>query len=91
MEKPHDNTNAMPGEARGNIYYWKCDRPAALHGTAVPGAAQRAGDELQRRVAAMLAGRFGAAPADLRPGGGQGNHFIFRATIAEKDCIIRVE
>ncbi len=80
----------MAAETRNNIYYWKCDRPASLHGT-TGDAAQRAGDDLLRQVAVMLAGRFGAAPADLRPGGGQGNHFIFRATIAEKDCMIRTE
>lgn len=93
MENPDNSASApapSPDGTRSNIYYWKCDRPASLHGTAQD-AAQRGGDELQRQVAAMLARRFGAAAPDLRPGGGQGNHFIFRATIEGKDCMIRIE
>ena len=88
----NSNTSAKPARTapRSDIYYWKCDRPAALHGT-TQDIAQRSSEELQRQVAAMLERRFGAIPPDLRPGGGQGNHFFFRATIEGKDCMIRIE
>lgn len=80
----------MPAEPRSDIYYWKCDRPAFLHGTA-HAPEHRGSAEMQRLLAGILADRFGAAPGDLRGGGGQGNHFLFRATIAGKDCMIRIE
>ena len=93
-----DNTaipdNATSGAAsaspRAGIYYWKCDRPSALHGTE-QGSARRERPGLQQQVAAMLEKHFGGAPADLRPGGGQGNHIMFRATVNNLDCMIRLE
>ena len=83
-------TDRQFSDARADIYYWKCDRPAALHGTELGGARrERAG--LQQQIAAMLEKHFGGTPADLRPGGGQGNHIFFRATINNRDCMIRIE
>jgi len=83
-------TNPAPAHPRAGIYYWKCDRPASLHGTEQE-SGHRERPELLRQVAAMLEKHMGGVPADLRPGGGQGNHIIFRATIDNRDCMIRIE
>lgn len=75
---------------RLGIHYWKCDRPAAFHGTA-QGARRRTAAELQMPVRELLARHFGAAPDDLRDGGGQGNHLTFTAKVAGHDVFVRIE
>ncbi|AHF94432.1 hypothetical protein OPIT5_15725 [Opitutaceae bacterium TAV5] len=77
---------------RRDIYYWKCDRPAAFHGTGQDEARRQVHlASVEAHLAEILRRRFGATPPDLRPGGGQGNHLMFRATVAGRDCMIRVE
>ncbi|PTX91526.1 phosphotransferase [Opitutus sp. ER46] len=75
---------------RSQIYYWKCDRPAALHSVGQD-TATRERPDLQPGLAAALQRYFGAPAQDLRPAGGQGNHATFRATLGGRDSFIRVE
>lgn len=78
-------------QARRTIYYWKCDRPVAFHGTTQDASQREARAGLREQVEGLLERRFGGVPADLRPGGGQGNHMIYRATVQGLDCLIRIE
>ncbi len=72
---------------RSSIYYWKCDRPAAFHGT----------DENFRRSASegqlldLLRGRFPDQAVALRPAAGQGNHITWLATVAGTELFVRLE
>ena len=80
------STNAL----RRDIYYWKCDRPAAFHGTA-QGDARRPGPETEALVRAVVTRHFGQAPDALRDGGGQGNHRTFVATVDGREVFVRLE
>ncbi|MEI6232854.1 MAG: aminoglycoside phosphotransferase family protein [Planctomycetota bacterium] len=72
---------------RSSIYYWKCDRPAAFHGT----------DENFRRcvsesaLAGVLQERFPGTSVALRPAAGQGNHITWLATVNGTDIFVRIE
>lgn len=79
----------MPSTRR-DIYYWKCDRPAAFHGTA-QGDARRSNRETESLVRDLLTRHFGAPPTMLRDGGGQGNHLTFIATVGAHDVFVRIE
>lgn len=79
-------------EVRRGIYYWKCDRPAAFHGVESDAARREAHlAETRATLERILRARFGGVPSDLRTGGGQGNHLMFRATVEGRDCMIRIE
>lgn len=71
---------------RRAVYYWKCDRPAALHGVRRPAEARQEPMGLRE----LLADEFGS---DLRlhPAGGQGNHLTFRLEAADGVWFVRVE
>ena len=73
---------------RTDIYYWKCDRAAAFHGTSDYLLDQSA---LQAKLAAALARRFPGEVADLAVGCGQGNHRTFTATLGGRKVFIRTE
>ncbi|MFO1320957.1 MAG: aminoglycoside phosphotransferase family protein [Burkholderiales bacterium] len=75
---------------RHDIYYWKCDRPAAFHGTA-QGEQRRPLPETEAAVRRVVALTFGQSPEALRGGGGQGNHLTFIATVAGRDYFVRLE
>lgn len=79
----------MPSTRR-DIYYWKCDRPAAFHGTA-QGDARRPSRETESLVRDLLTRHFGVRPTTLRDGGGQGNHRTFAATLDAHDVFVRIE
>jgi aminoglycoside phosphotransferase (APT) family kinase protein len=79
----------MPSTRR-DVYYWKCDRPAAFHGT-VQGDARRPSQETESLVRDLLTRHFGRPPSILRDGGGQGNHQTFIATVAAHDVFVRIE
>lgn len=79
----------MPSTRR-DVYYWKCDRPAAFHGTA-QGDARRPSRETETLVRDLLNRHFGVPATTLRDGGGQGNHLTFVATVDEHDVFIRIE
>lgn len=74
--------------SRRDIYYWKCDRPAAFHNTAI-----RGGDagEVARQLEDAMRAHFAARAADVRPGNGQGNHLTFIAAVDGKAMFVRVE
>lgn len=72
---------------RNAIYYWKCDRPAALHGV------RRSAEECIGEpdgLRELLRARFGG-PCELEAGGGQGNHRTFRFQQNDHRYFVRVE
>jgi len=74
---------------RKDIHYWKCDRPAAFHGLQVQGG-EPLSLEQSEALATVVAESLGGE-VKLQPGGGQGNHQTFRATLGTKDVFVRVE
>ncbi len=80
---------------RSDIYYWKCDRPAAFHGLHGRAAAAASGptspdSALAIELADTLSRHFGERIV-LEPGVGQGNHATFNATIAGRAAFVRVD
>jgi fructosamine-3-kinase len=74
--------------SRRDIYYWKCDRPAAFHGT----ASRRERDVLiAQPLAVALREHFHAREIALQPAATQGNHMAFHAVIHGSPAFIRVE
>ena len=73
---------------RRDIYYWKCDRPAAFHGTAVRSEASTQIEPLLQRE---LQQHFDGEEVVLSPGCGQGNHLTWNADVGELSLFIRVE
>lgn len=74
--------------SRRDIYYWKCDRPAAFHGTALRGGENA---DLSGLLANALRDHFGGAEVALRPGSGQGNHLTFEADVDGRAMFVRIE
>jgi Ser/Thr protein kinase RdoA (MazF antagonist) len=72
---------------RRSIYYWKCDRPAAFHGTAL----HRDNPEVESQLEAAVRERFSERHVALRSAGGQGNHRTYFATIDDRKTFVRVE
>ena len=72
---------------RRSIYYWKCDRPAAFHGT---GENPR-NAALEGQLREVLHERFPGERLALWLAGGQGNHLTFRATLGAVECFVRLE
>lgn len=78
----------MSVHPRSTTYYWKCDRPAAFHGTN-----ERPRDDAQvmAQLGAALQARYPKLPLHLRAIASQGNHLTFQAALGDKDSFIRVE
>lgn len=74
--------------SRANIYYWKCDRPAAFHGTQVRTAADA---NLERQLQEELCRHFNVHSVELSAGTGQGNHLTWNAAVDGVPMFIRVE
>ncbi len=74
--------------SRRDIYYWKCDRPAAFHGTALRGGEDA---DVAGRLADALRETFGTSAVAVRPGAGQGNHVTFEADVDGRAMFVRVE
>jgi fructosamine-3-kinase len=74
--------------SRADIYYWKCDRPAAFHGLS-PSDADKA--QLETLLHEELARCFHTQAFTLKPGPGQGNHLTWVTDIGELPLFIRVE
>lgn len=72
---------------RAQTYYWKCDRPAAFHGTSGHGDLE----SIQRALQPILAAKFDCEGVILQPAGGQGNHLTFEAEIGGRALFVRVE
>lgn len=74
--------------SRRDIYYWKCDRPAAFHGMALRGT----GDgDLAGLLGDALRAHFRTSDVLLRPGAGQGNHVTFEADVDGRAMFVRIE
>lgn len=74
--------------SRLNIHYWKCDRPAAFHGTQTRGDADA---ETTNRLREELARHFDARSVELSAGAGQGNHLTWNADVDGRSMFVRVE
>jgi fructosamine-3-kinase len=74
--------------SRKDIYYWKCDRPAAFHGTQARGDAD---SNLAAQVEKELGRHFDTKNVVLSPGAGQGNHLTWNADVDGQPLFIRVE
>lgn len=74
--------------SRKNIYYWKCDRPAAFHGTQTRGEPDA---NVERLLREELRLHFHAKTIELSSGAGQGNHLTWNATIDGAAMFVRVE
>lgn len=74
---------------RDNIYYWKCDRPATLHGVGRD-ESKASGLSLVPALKALLSGHFPGLTS-LRPAGGKGNHHTYVLDYAEGRAFVRVE
>jgi aminoglycoside phosphotransferase (APT) family kinase protein len=78
---------------RAGIYYWKCDRAQALHGTTLTGA-ERDAPHAARLLTELLRAPLDAPDLELRPAGGQGNHLTFTAHaghVGGRTWFVRVE
>ena len=74
--------------SRRDIYYWKCDRPAAFHGTQARGDADA---QITRELEKELRRHFDTQNVVLSPGAGQGNHLTWNAEVDGTPLFIRVE
>lgn len=73
---------------RDTIYYWKCDRPAALHGVGTP--KERGHSPLLPRLQEMLEAAFHSSVV-LKPSGGSGNHHTYLLEHRAGVAFVRVE
>lgn len=74
--------------SRREIYYWKCDRPAAFHGTQ---ARADADQDIAGPLATELRRHFAVSEVALSPGVGQGTHLTWVAAVAGREMFLRVE
>lgn len=74
--------------SRRDIHYWKCDRPAAFHGTQLRGDADATvGQQLEEELRRY----FDTPNVVLRPGAGQGNHLTWTAEVDDRAMFVRME
>ena len=78
----------LASQDRTGIYYWKCDRAAAFHGTE---AVRPSNPLLQSQLKSALEKRFPGVTVELHPADGQGNHRTFRLTLERKPAFARTE
>lgn len=74
--------------SRRDIYYWKCDRPAAFHGT---GPRPRADEVSEAAIRFALEDHFHPETLTLSPAAGQGNHLTWNAEIDGAPVFLRIE
>lgn len=74
--------------SRRDIYYWKCDRPAAFHGTQTRGEADA---QIEQQLREALQQHFDTQAVSLSAGAGQGNHLTWNAQINGQPMFLRVE
>lgn len=74
--------------SRRDIHYWKCDRPAAFHGT---GSALRVDEVSDEAIRTALADHFHPDTLTLSPAAGQGNHLTWNAEIDGASAFLRIE
>lgn len=78
----------MTPHPRSQTFYWKCDRPAAFHGTD-----ERRRDQtgLERPLAEVLREAFPGSVVEVAPTPSQGNHLTFIAKIDGVERFVRVD
>lgn len=74
--------------SRRDIYYWKCDRPAAFHGT---GPRPRADEVSEDAIRSALQEFFNPGTLTLSPAAGQGNHLTWNTEIDGAPAFLRIE
>lgn len=74
--------------SRRDIYYWKCDRPAAFHGT---GPRPRGDEVSEEAIRSALVDHFHPDTITLSPAAGQGNHLTWNAEIDGVSAFLRIE
>lgn len=74
--------------SRSDIYYWKCDRPAAFHGTQTRGEPDA---RVESQLEKELQRHFNTKNVALSPGVGQGNHLTWNADVDGRAMFVRVE
>ncbi|MFA6959202.1 MAG: aminoglycoside phosphotransferase family protein [Opitutaceae bacterium] len=74
---------------RKDIYYWKCDRPAALHGVERK-EADAAGSDILPALTRLLTGHFPDL-GSLKPAGGKGDHRTYFLDYSGGRAFVRVE
>lgn len=75
--------------SRQGIYYWKCDRPAAFHGTSADRSTES--PRLISQLTEAISRRFPDHRVSLRPAHGQGNHHTFFLQLDDETAFVRVE
>jgi aminoglycoside phosphotransferase (APT) family kinase protein len=84
---PEPMVTAPMAHPRRSIYYWKCDRPAAFHGTGLV----RDSSAVEDQLGVVLRRHFPGKSLTLRSAGGQGNHVTFVANLDGWEIFVRVE
>lgn len=74
--------------SRRDIYYWKCDRPAAFYGT---GPRPRGDEVSEETIRTALVDHFHPDTLTLSPAAGQGNHLTWNAEIDGIPAFLRLE
>ncbi|NBV87480.1 MAG: aminoglycoside phosphotransferase family protein [Verrucomicrobia bacterium] len=74
--------------SRKDVYYWKCDRPSAFHGTQSRGEPDPV---LQKQLTEELQHYFRCDSVVLGAGGGQGNHLTWAGRVDGREMFVRVE
>lgn len=74
--------------SRRDIYYWKCDRPAAFHGTQ---SRSEVDAQIAEQLALQLQIRFKSERVQLQALNSQGNHLTWKAEVDGMTMFIRVE
>lgn len=87
VRPPQGTAAPIRPHPRRGIYYWKCDRAAAFHGT---DATFRRGS-CESQFAGVLRERFPGKPVVLRPASGQGNHVTWLAAVNGTEYFARLE
>ncbi|MFH1498700.1 MAG: aminoglycoside phosphotransferase family protein [Verrucomicrobiota bacterium] len=75
-------------DTRQSIYYWKCDRPAAMHGVAR--SVESAEAHVLPKLKALLTEAW-RGPVKLTPAGGKGNHRTYLLEHDNETLFVRVE
>ncbi len=82
------NTTAVNSQDRTAIYYWKCDRSAAFHGT----EESREYDYcIAEQLLPALERQFPGRDLSICPANGQGNHRTFKLKIDSQEAFVRTE
>ena len=74
--------------SRRDIYYWKCDRAAAFHGTQLRGESDSV---LEAQLHAAMRAKLGCKQLTLSAAKGQGNHLTWDADADGQPMFVRLE